>query len=79
MNDCAAATGVAGADHFAVLREDGVDPRAVVHNCYVRGDRLAWLGWPPGEARLSDCLLVEKDLGPRGHTEDAREEEEVVG
>ena len=40
---------------------------------YVRGDRLAWLGWPPGEARLSDCLLVEKDLGPRGHTENERE------
>lgn len=27
---------------------------------YVQGDRLAWCGWPPGEAQLSDCLLVQK-------------------
>lgn len=27
---------------------------------YVQGDRLAWCGWPPGEAHLSDCTLVEK-------------------
>lgn len=27
---------------------------------YVRGDRLAWCGWPPGEAALSDCTLVKK-------------------
>ena len=26
---------------------------------YVQGDRLAWCGWPEGEARLSDCTLVE--------------------
>jgi hypothetical protein len=25
---------------------------------YVDGDRLAWCGWPEGEARLSDCELV---------------------
>ena len=27
---------------------------------YVQGDRLAWCGWPEGEARLADCTLVEK-------------------
>ena len=25
---------------------------------YVQGDRLAWCGWPEGEARLEDCKLV---------------------
>jgi hypothetical protein len=27
---------------------------------YVRGDNLAWCGWPPGEAKLGDCTLVKK-------------------
>jgi hypothetical protein len=27
---------------------------------YVRGDRLAWCGFPLGEARLSDCELISK-------------------
>lgn len=27
---------------------------------YVDGSRLAWVGWPSGEAELSDCSLVEK-------------------
>jgi len=27
---------------------------------YVRGDRLAWCGWPEGEAALSDCTLITK-------------------
>ena len=27
---------------------------------YVQGDRLAWCGWPPGEAALADCSLTEK-------------------
>jgi hypothetical protein len=27
---------------------------------YVRGDRLAWLGWPEGEAALADCELIDK-------------------
>ena len=27
---------------------------------YVRGDWLAWCGWPEGEARLSDCTLIEE-------------------
>ena len=27
---------------------------------YVRGDRLAWCGWPQGEAALADCSLVKK-------------------
>lgn len=24
---------------------------------YVQGDRLAWCGWPAGEANLNDCWL----------------------
>jgi hypothetical protein len=27
---------------------------------YVRGDRLAWCGWPEGLAALSDCILTAK-------------------
>lgn len=27
---------------------------------YVRGDRLAWVGWPEGEASLEHCTLVQK-------------------
>lgn len=27
---------------------------------YVQGDRVAWCGWPQGEAKLSDCTLLEK-------------------
>jgi hypothetical protein len=27
---------------------------------YVQGDRLAWCGWPPGEASLEHCQLVAK-------------------
>jgi len=27
---------------------------------YVRGDRLAWCGWPGGEAALADCKLLKK-------------------
>ena len=27
---------------------------------YVRGDCLAWCGWPEGEAKLSDCTLQKK-------------------
>ena len=27
---------------------------------YVRGDRLAWCGWPQGEALLADCTLIHK-------------------
>jgi hypothetical protein len=27
---------------------------------YVRGDRLAWCGWPQGEATLTDCVLLKK-------------------
>ena len=26
---------------------------------YVRGDHLAWCGWPPGEALVSDCDILE--------------------
>jgi|GEM_PF-1751282 len=29
---------------------------------YVQGDRLAWCGWPPGEAQLSDCILLRKAM-----------------
>ena len=27
---------------------------------YVQGDRLAWCGWPEGEALLADCTLIKK-------------------
>lgn len=27
---------------------------------YVKGDRLAWCGWPEGESALADCTLVRK-------------------
>jgi len=27
---------------------------------YVRGDKLSWCGWPPGEANLADCTLIRK-------------------
>lgn len=27
---------------------------------YVQGDRLAWCGWPEGEARLADCTPLSK-------------------
>lgn len=27
---------------------------------YVIGDRLAWCGWPPGQAALADCTLKKK-------------------
>lgn len=27
---------------------------------YVDGDRLAWVGWPPGQALVTDCELVEE-------------------
>lgn len=27
---------------------------------YVKGDRLAWCGWPQGLANLADCALVKK-------------------
>jgi len=27
---------------------------------YVQGNKLAWCGWPEGEAALSDCTLLEK-------------------
>lgn len=27
---------------------------------YVRDDRLAWVGWPEGEAQLADCTLLTK-------------------
>lgn len=29
---------------------------------YVRGDRLGWCGWPPGEAALADCTLLKKAI-----------------
>lgn len=27
---------------------------------YVRGEYLAWCGWPRGEAKVADCMLFEK-------------------
>lgn len=26
---------------------------------YVDGDEIAWIGWPPGWAKTSDCTLIE--------------------
>lgn len=26
---------------------------------YVEGEWMSWYGWPPGEARVSDCELIE--------------------
>lgn len=34
---------------------------------YVRGDRLAWQGWPPGEAALADCTLLQKASPAKRH------------
>lgn len=31
---------------------------------YVRGDRLAWCGWPQGEAALADCTMLKKATQP---------------
>lgn len=27
---------------------------------YVDGERLSWVGWPAGEAKVSDCVLVNE-------------------
>lgn len=27
---------------------------------HVRGERIAWSGWPAGEAAVSDCTLIRK-------------------
>ena len=52
----------------------GIDTGDTVHHtptgekwivAYVRGDRLAWCGWPEGEAALSDCTLVKKETPER--------------
>lgn len=37
---------------------------------YVKGDRLSWLGWPPGEAKLSDCTLIKKADAPTPPTKE---------
>ena len=42
-------------DH--VLHAPSGEPWVVA---YVRGDRLAWCGWPQGEATLTDCMLLKK-------------------
>lgn len=38
---------------------------------YVKGDRMSWLGWPPGEAKLSDCLLIKKADAPPAQPADS--------
>ena len=43
------------ADH--VLHEPSGETWVVA---YVEGDRLAWCGWPEGEAALADCTLTKK-------------------
>ena len=40
------------------VRHDPTGEKWIV--AYVRGDRLAWCGWPEGEAALSDCTLITK-------------------
>ena len=46
-----------------------IDTADIVHHvpsgetwvvAYVRSDRLAWCGWPQGEALLTDCTLIQK-------------------
>src|SRR5580704_7673683 len=39
---------------------------------FVDGDRLAWCGWPDGEAKVSDCTLVEA-VDDAGHLRWLRE------
>lgn len=41
-----------------IVRHEPTGEKWVV--AYVRGDRLAWCGWPEGEAALSDCILITK-------------------
>jgi hypothetical protein len=41
-----------------VVRHEPTGERWIV--AYVLDGRLAWLGWPPGEAAASDCTLVTK-------------------
>jgi hypothetical protein len=41
-----------------VVRHEPSGERWIV--AYVRDGRLAWLGWPPGEAAVFDCTLITK-------------------
>jgi hypothetical protein len=34
---------------------------------YVKGDRLAWCGWPEGEAKTEDCTLWVKATDEERH------------
>lgn len=45
---------------------------------YVKGDRLAWCGWPTGEAALADCTLVQK-CDPQARAEVLQELAGVAG
>ena len=40
----------------------------VAYADYERGE-LAWLGWPPGHARISDCELLESCTDEESHKE----------
>lgn len=49
--------------------EPGIDTGDTVYHgpsgeywvvAYVEGNKLAWLGWPEGEADLADCKLIAK-------------------
>jgi hypothetical protein len=61
-------TGILGvqAEEGGVMNIDTAD--TVVHGpsgerwlvAYVRGEYVAWCGWPQGEAKLTDCELVKK-------------------
>ncbi len=39
--------------HHAPTGEDWVVKRVI-------GDKLEWCGWPPGQADLADCTLIER-------------------
>lgn len=51
-----------------MTREEIDTADIVLHNptqeewlvAYVKGDRLAWCGWPEGEAKAEDCTLMKK-------------------
>lgn len=58
------------ADHTTTTpAADAIDTGDHVHHtpsgedwlvAYVKGDRLAWCGWPDGQAALADCTLTRK-------------------
>jgi hypothetical protein len=41
-----------------VVRHGPTGERWIV--AYVQDGRIAWFGWPPGEASAEDCVLITK-------------------